>query len=71
VRLVVGTAPHQGGISPEQITSLAKRVPRFAIDSVARAGHYLYEEAPDAVIAAIRLTHGSSVALSHVTEVRP
>jgi pimeloyl-ACP methyl ester carboxylesterase len=71
VRLVVGTARHQGGIPPEQITSLAKRVPRFAIDSVARAGHYLYEEAPDAVISAIHLTHESSVALSHPSEVRP
>jgi pimeloyl-ACP methyl ester carboxylesterase len=71
VRLVVGTARHQGGIPPEQITSLAKRIPRFAIDSVANAGHYLYEEAPDAVISAIRLAHVSSVAVSQVTEVRP
>jgi pimeloyl-ACP methyl ester carboxylesterase len=71
VRLVVGSARHQSGISPEQITSLAKRLPRFAIDSVGRAGHYLYEEAPDAVISAIRLTHVSSLALGRATEVRP
>ena len=71
VRLLVGTARHQGGIASEQITLLANRVPRFAVDSVARAGHYLYEEAPEAVISAIRRTHVSSLALGRVSEERP
>ena len=71
VRLLVGTARHQGGIASEQITLLANRVPRFAVDSVARAGHYLYEEAPEAVISAIRRTHVSSLALGRASEERP
>ena len=60
LRLVVGAVPHQGGISAEQIGQLAAQVPRFSIDSVPGAGHYLFEEAPDAVIAAIRLTDQSA-----------
>jgi pimeloyl-ACP methyl ester carboxylesterase len=71
VRLLVGTARHQGGIASEQIRLLAERVPRFAIDSVASAGHYLYEEAPEAVISAIRRIHVASLALGRATEVRP
>ncbi len=60
MRLVVGEVPHQGGISSEQIELLATRVPRFAVDRVAGAGHYLFEEAPDAVVAAIIRTAESS-----------
>jgi pimeloyl-ACP methyl ester carboxylesterase len=54
LRLVVGAVPHQGGISPEQITLLAGRVPRFGLDSIPGAGLYSFEEAPEAVVAAIR-----------------
>jgi pimeloyl-ACP methyl ester carboxylesterase len=54
VRLVVGGAPHRGGITAEQIELLAARVPRFTLDSVPDAGHYLFEEAPEAVVAAVR-----------------
>jgi haloalkane dehalogenase len=71
VRLVVGTAPHKGGISSDQIALLAARVPSFSIDSVAGAGHYLFEEAPDAVISSIRRAQGSSVALGKRTGGRP
>lgn len=71
LRLVVGAAPHRGGISPEQIALLAARVPRFAVDSVARAGHHLHEEAPEAVISAIRRAHASALALGRATGGRP
>jgi pimeloyl-ACP methyl ester carboxylesterase len=71
VRLVVGAVPHRGGISSEQITLLADRVPVFQIDSVARAGHYLQEEAPGAVISAIRRTHTSSLASGRGPAGRP
>jgi pimeloyl-ACP methyl ester carboxylesterase len=62
VRLVLGAAPHRGGISPDQIKLLAAQLPRFTIDSVSHAGHYLFEEAPDAVVAAIGRAQGSSLA---------
>jgi pimeloyl-ACP methyl ester carboxylesterase len=71
LRLVVGATPHPDGISAEQITVLASRMPRFALDSVPHAGHYLFEEAPEAVIAAIRRTHQSSLAVARTPEVRP
>jgi pimeloyl-ACP methyl ester carboxylesterase len=62
VRLVVGGALHRGGASPEQIELLAARVPRFTLDSVPDAGHYLFEEAPEAVVAAISRAQGASLA---------
>jgi len=62
VRLVVGAAPHRGGISGKQIDLLATRVPQFTLDSVPNAGHYLFEEAPDAVAAAITRAQGTPLA---------
>ena len=63
LRLVVGAVPHQGGISAAQIEQLAAEVPRFSIDSVPAAGHYLFEEAPDAVVAAVRRADQSARAV--------
>ncbi|HEX2249967.1 MAG TPA: alpha/beta hydrolase [Gemmatimonadales bacterium] len=60
VRLLVGAVPHQGGISSDQIELLAKRVPHFVLERVPRAGHYLFEEAPHAVVAAILRTDESA-----------
>ncbi len=53
VRLVLGTARHQGGVAPEQVRLMAERLPDFAIDSVPGAGQYLFEEQPAAVAALI------------------
>ncbi len=54
VRLAVGTAPHGGGISQREIDLLGRTVTSFAIDTVVGAGHYLHEEQPAAVAAAVR-----------------
>jgi pimeloyl-ACP methyl ester carboxylesterase len=54
VRLVIGTTAHEGGISPAEIALLQERLPRFAIDRVADAGHFVFEEKPEAVVAAIQ-----------------
>ncbi len=53
VRLVIGTAAHEGGISPAEVALLEARVPDFAIVRVADAGHFVFEEKPEAVVAAI------------------
>jgi pimeloyl-ACP methyl ester carboxylesterase len=53
VRLVIGTAPHEGGISPAEIALLQERLSDFSIDRVASAGHFVFEEKPEAVLAAI------------------
>lgn len=71
LRLVIGSVPHQGGISAEQIALLSARVPRFALDSVPGAGHYLFEEAPEAVVAAIRRADESRRAIPLAQESRP
>ena len=53
VRLVVGSAPHSGGIPAAEVRVLAARLPVFTVDTVSGAGHFLYEEQPQAVFAAI------------------
>ncbi len=53
VRLVLGTAPHQGGVESRQVDLLRTRLPMFAIDSVPGAGQYLFEEQPSAVVSII------------------
>jgi pimeloyl-ACP methyl ester carboxylesterase len=60
LRLLVGQVPHQGGIPSEQIELLARRVPQFTLERVPRSGHYLFEEAPEAVLTAIHRTAESS-----------
>ncbi|HYK09764.1 MAG TPA: alpha/beta hydrolase [Gemmatimonadales bacterium] len=50
VRLVIGGARHDGGVGPEEVVELQRQVPRFAVDSVSGAGHYLQEEQPEAIL---------------------
>jgi pimeloyl-ACP methyl ester carboxylesterase len=71
LRLVVGAVPHQGGISVEQIGILATQVLHFGLDSVPGAGHYLFEETPDAVLVAIRRADQSAHPVPLAQETRP
>lgn len=50
VRLVLGTAPHQGGVEEKQIRLLRERLPNFGIDTISGAGQYLFEEQPVSVV---------------------
>lgn len=54
VRLLLGTAPHQGGVPPGDVDELRTGLPSLVIDSVTGSGHYIYEEQPDAVVAAVK-----------------
>jgi pimeloyl-ACP methyl ester carboxylesterase len=58
VRLVVGTAPHEGGIPARQLAALQRELTNFAMDSVPGAGLHVYEEQPASVIAAVRKVSG-------------
>jgi pimeloyl-ACP methyl ester carboxylesterase len=53
VRLLLGTAPHQGGVPPGDVDELRAALPSLAIDSVPGSGHYIYEEQPQAVLEAV------------------
>lgn len=50
VRLVLGMAPHDGGIKPPEIRLLEERLPDLAIVRVEGAGHFVFEEKPQAVV---------------------
>jgi pimeloyl-ACP methyl ester carboxylesterase len=56
VRLLLGTAPHEGGVRPDDVELLRQELPSFVIDSVPGSGHYIYEEQAAAVVDAIEQT---------------
>jgi pimeloyl-ACP methyl ester carboxylesterase len=56
VRLVVGTAPHDGGIPDGQLAALQRGLAAFTMDSVPGAGLHVYEERPQSIVEAIRKT---------------
>jgi pimeloyl-ACP methyl ester carboxylesterase len=54
VRLMVGTAPHEGGIPERQFEALRSGLTDFAVDSAPGAGLHVYEEQPDAIVEAVK-----------------
>ena len=50
VRLIVGTAPHDGDVSSEEVELLHKALVTFAVDSVSGAGHFIQEERPQGIM---------------------
>src|SRR5256886_16139879 len=59
VRLLLGTATHEGGVSAAEVAVLAAALPVFVVDSVPGAGHFIYEEPPGVVLAAVRRGPGA------------
>src|SRR5207302_1528285 len=59
VRLLLGTATHEGGVSAAEVAVLAAALPAFVVDSVAGAGHFIYEEQPAVVVEAVRRMRAS------------
>ena len=53
VTLVVGTARHDGDVPPEEVALMSHSIKAFEVDSQRGAGHYLQEERPAAVVAAV------------------
>jgi len=54
VRMLVGTAPHDGGVGVAEMTLLERVLPRFAVDTVPGVGHYVQEERPAEVLQAVK-----------------
>lgn len=60
VRLLIGTAPHQGGVPAGDVEALRTALPSLSIESVPGSGLYIYEEQPQAVVDAVKgVAHGS------------
>src|SRR2546422_2721239 len=53
VLLVLGGVPHGGGPRPAELVELADSLRAFTVDTVAGAGHFVHEERPDALVAAV------------------
>jgi len=63
VRLMIGTAQHDGDVGPQEVVLLGRTLHSFAVDTVAGAGHFLHEEQPSVVVAAVaRASAGDPVA---------
>ena len=59
IRLVLGEAPHPGGPSEAEVQLLQTSLASFSITRVPGAGHFLFEEAPEAVLAAVHAVAGA------------
>ncbi len=53
VTLIVGTAQHDGDVPPQEVALMSHAIRSFTVDSQQGAGHYLQEERPAAVVAAL------------------
>jgi len=53
VRLLLGTGPHDSGVSHGKVLVMQGRIPNFAVDSVPGAGLHIHEEQPQAVVGEI------------------
>lgn len=56
VLLVLGSAPHQGGPSEAEVHVLQTNLTSFSVSRVPGSGHFLFEEAPAAVVDAVEET---------------
>jgi pimeloyl-ACP methyl ester carboxylesterase len=66
VRLLLGATRHDGDVGAQEVALLARTLPRFALDSVRGAGHFMQEERPDVVLAAVARVRASvTVPRSH------
>ena len=53
VTLLVGTAHHDGDVPAQEVALMTRSIQSFEVDSERGAGHYLQEERPAAVVAAV------------------
>src|SRR6059036_1291544 len=69
VVLLIGGAPHDGGPRPAELALLAGSLRAFTVDTVPGAGHFVYEERPDAVVAAVvRFAPAAPLSATHATD---
>jgi len=64
VILLVGGFVHGAAPRPQDIEMLGRRLPMLAVDTVPGAGHYIHEEAPGAVVAAVQRMRAEALRLA-------
>ena len=64
VLLLSGAAPHSGSLTTEEIEILAEGLADFSVQPVPEAGHFIFEEQPDVVVAAIKSLNQKQEVLS-------
>ncbi|HET9233552.1 MAG TPA: alpha/beta fold hydrolase [Candidatus Eisenbacteria bacterium] len=57
VELLVGAAPHEGGIPADELLALRQGLTQLRVVSISACGHFISEERPDAIVASIRRIH--------------
>jgi pimeloyl-ACP methyl ester carboxylesterase len=62
VRLLLGATRHDGDVSAQEVGLLARTLSRFSLDSIPGAGHFMQEERPDVVMAAVGRLNASVTA---------
>lgn len=62
VRLLLGATRHDGDVGAQELALLARTLPRFSMDSIPGAGHFMQEERPDVVLAAVASVRASVTA---------
>lgn len=60
VLLVLGGARHDGGVEAGEVTELRRALDTFSVDSVPGVGHYVQEERPEAIVAALAQVQASA-----------
>jgi pimeloyl-ACP methyl ester carboxylesterase len=59
VRLLSGATPHQDAVPEDELQRMRAGLAHLELESVARCGHFVAEEAPDAVVQAIDALAGA------------
>jgi pimeloyl-ACP methyl ester carboxylesterase len=50
VRLLVGGAPHQSGISPSRVHILEQHIHNFSVETIYGSGMHIHEEQPEVIV---------------------
>jgi pimeloyl-ACP methyl ester carboxylesterase len=69
VFLLRGTAPHEGGVSSDEIALFQRSLRAFRVEAVSGVGHHIHEERPTAVVEAIE--HMRAWTLAHGKPLEP
>jgi pimeloyl-ACP methyl ester carboxylesterase len=62
VLMVIGIAPHQGGVDPKEVKLMSELLRDFRVVTVPGAGQYLFEEQPAIIARLIRQTRSTRTA---------